>query len=378
VHAHPDPAGRPGIGDRLETAVESHADLPAQIARGEETLEAPPRAGRGLRRTVLWLLVTGVSLYLVAPSVIDAFGSWRQLEAIGFGWLGAMALLQAAAIVCLWVLLRLSVAGARWQPTIASQLAGNALAKIAPGGGAVGSALQYRMLVATGLPPGTVVSGLTAANLLVFAVVLALPILSIPAIIGSGVRRDLLNAALVGAGIFVVLFAGGAVLVTTDRALVALGRIVQRARNLVRRRAQPLRHLPERLVAERDRIVATLGPRWKRALAAALARWAFDFGSLLAVLKALGALPRPGLALLAFCTAQLLTQIPASPGGLGFVEAGLTATLTLVGVPAGSAVVATFAYRLFSYWLQLPLGLVGLALQRAPVASARRSGPDSG
>ena len=29
--------------------------------------------------------------------------------------------------------------------------------------------------------------------------------------------------------------------------------------------------------------------------------------------------------------------------------------------------VATFAYRLFAYWLQLPLGLVGLALQRAPV-----------
>ena len=45
-----------------------------------------------------------------------------------------------------------------------------------------------------------------------------------------------------------------------------------------------------------------------------------------------------------------------TPGGLGFVEAGLTAMLTLAGVEAGAAVLATFAYRLFSYWLPLPVG----------------------
>ena len=33
--------------------------------------------------------------------------------------------------------------------------------------------------------------------------------------------------------------------------------------------------------------------------------------------------------LLAFCAAQVLAQIPITPGGLGFVEAGLTGTLTL-------------------------------------------------
>ena len=34
---------------------------------------------------------------------------------------------------------------------ITSQLAGNALSKIAPGGGAVGAAVQYRMLVDAGM-----------------------------------------------------------------------------------------------------------------------------------------------------------------------------------------------------------------------------------
>ena len=60
----------------------------------------------------------------------------------------------------------------------------------------------------------------------------------------------------------------------------------------------------------------------------------------------------------------MLTQIPITPGGLGFVEAGLTATLALAGVSPGAAVLATFAYGLFTYWLPLPLGLLGAALHR--------------
>lgn len=362
---------RRAVGDRVEAAIQQRVDLPAELERGERALEEEPRRGRrSLRRTVVWLLITGVSLYLVAPSVVDALSSWRQIEQLGVGSLAVMAGLQGAALACLWALQRVAIAGARWQPVVASQLAGNALAKIAPGGGAMGSALQYRMLVATGLPGGPVVTGLTAANLLVFAVVLALPVLAVPSILRGGVQHDLVGAAAVGLAVFVVLFGAGVVVVSADRALLWIGGLVQRVRNRLRRRAQPLRELPERLLSERDRIVGTLGPRWKRALAAALGRWALDFGSLLVALWALGSLPRPGLALLAFCAAQVLAQVPVTPGGLGFVEAGLTATLTLAGVPPGTAVVTTFAYRLFSYWLQLPLGLVGLALQRAPLRTA--------
>jgi hypothetical protein len=39
------------------------------------------------------------------------------------------------------------------------------------------------------------------------------------------------------------------------------------------------------------------------------------------------------------------------------VEAGLTGVLTLAGVTPEHAVLATLLYRLFSYWLPLPLGL---------------------
>jgi uncharacterized protein (TIRG00374 family) len=160
-------------------------------------------------------------------------------------------------------------------------------------------------------------------------------------------------------------------MLATDRPLRWVGRTTQRIRNRLRPRAEPLRGLPSRLLRERDRILSTLGSRWKRALAVSVGRWVLDLATLLAALAAIGAHPRPGLVLLAFCAAQVLAQIPVTPGGLGFVEAGLTAMLALAGVSPGDAVLATFAYRLFSYWLALPLGLAGWAL--APKAGRQEA-----
>jgi uncharacterized protein (TIRG00374 family) len=354
------------LGDRLEQAIEQRADLPGELARGEQELDAAPAQQRrsAIRRTAFWLVVSAVGLYLVAPSIVETFSSWEQIRQFSPAWLAVMALLETASVACVWALQRVAIHGSRWQPVIAAHLASNGLAKIVPGGATMASGLQYRMLVAAGLAPAAVVSGLTAASLLLFGVMLALPVFAVPSILRGGVQHDLLNAAVVGLLVFVLLFAVGAVVLTTDRLLLWVGRVVQGARNRLRRRAEPLEHLPQRLIGERDRIIDTVGPRWKRALAAALLRWGFDFGCLLAALKALDVLPRPGLVLLAFCAAQLLSQIPVTPGGLGFVEAGLTAMLALAGVTAGDAVIATFAYRLFSYWLMLPAGAVAYLVHR--------------
>jgi uncharacterized protein (TIRG00374 family) len=220
------------------------------------------------------------------------------------------------------------------------------------------------MLVQAGLELGRALAGLTAANLLTFAIVLALPLLVAPAIIRGGVPRSLVEGTVIALVAFAVLLAAGVAVVALDRPLAWIGRVVQRIRNRLRRHAPPLTRLPQRLMGERDRLLGTLGPRWKRALLAAAGRWAFDYATLLAALAAVGSHPRPALVLLAFCAAQVLAQIPITPGGLGFVEAGLTATLALAGVSAGDAVLATFAYRLFSYWLPLPLGLLGATLHR--------------
>ena len=344
------------IGDRLERAIERHANTPEEIRRGER--EKP----RSLRRNVLWLAITLVSLYLVLPSLVNTFSSWRQITQFSTTSLIVMFALQVGVCACLWDLQRVALRGARWRPVIAAQLASNALSNIAPGGGPVGAALQYRIFVSAGLEGPTVVSALTAVNLLVFAVVLGLPILAIPAVLRGAVNRNLLEAAGAGLVAFAVIVGVGALLMRTDAPLAWVGRVAQSVRNRIRRHSAPLTDLPEKLVTERDQITSVLGPRWKHALADAVGRWLLDFMTLQVALAAIGSHPRPSLALMAFCGAKALGNIPATPGGLGFVEAGMTALLTLAGVNPGDAVVATFAYRLFSYWLPLPFGLLGMSL----------------
>src|SRR4051795_3179104 len=305
------------LGDRFERAIERHADTAGEIARGEE--EKP----HNLRRNIIWLGITCVSLYVVFPKVVDVFASWRQITRFSIASLAVMFALQVATNACLWDLQRLALRAPRWRPVIASQLASNALSNIAPGGGPVGAALQYRMLVRAGLDGPATVGALTAVNLLVFGVVLALPVLAIPALLRGAVNRSLLKAALAGLAAFAVTAAVAALLLATDRPLAWVGRVAQRVRNRLRaRHAEPVTDLPQRLMGQRDQILRTLGPRWKRALLGSVGRWIFDYMTLLAALAAIGSHPRPSLVLLAFCGARALANIPITPGGLGFVEAG--------------------------------------------------------
>ena len=348
----------PKLSERVERAIEERTV--------EEELErAPAPVRKRLITGAFWLTLCGVSLYLVGPTVLDTLSEADRVRGISAGWLAAMAALQLLSNACLWDVQRIALHTRDISSVATSQLAGNALAKVAPGGGAMGAALQYRLLVQSGLPRAASASALTATNLLVFAVVLALPVLAVPAIAGGAVDHKLIQATLIGVLVFIGLFAAGVAMLGFDRPLRATGRQVQRVRNRLRRgSAAPARGLPDRLLSERDRILATLGRDWKHALAATVGRWAFDYATLLAALAAVGSSPRPSLVLLAFCAAQVLAQVPFTPGGLGFVEAGLTATLTLAGVSPSDALVATFAYRLFSYWLMMPVGLGALGLHR--------------
>jgi uncharacterized protein (TIRG00374 family) len=235
------------------------------------------------------------------------------------------------------------------------------------------------MLVQAGTPGATAASGLTASSILVFATLLALPVAAVPAVVRGTVSasNQLVLAALIGLALFGAIFAVGALLIAVDGTLVWVGRAAQRVRNMVLRRRPPMTDLPDRLLAERNLILEVLGRRWWEALLASVGRWFFDYLALVAALAAVGVnIPRPSLVLLAFVAAQLLAQIPLTPGGLGFVEAGLTGTLALAGVPGGAAVLVALAYRLVSYWLPLPAGLAAWILHRRRYGREAEPGPE--
>jgi uncharacterized protein (TIRG00374 family) len=318
-----------------------------------------------LTRRGLLLAVTAVSLYLLAPALIGVFGAFDELDEISPIWFLAMVALQVGSFACAWGILRLAVRAHEWRPVILSQLAANSFGRVVPGGLATVGAVQYTMLVRAGVPAPAAASGITASALVVFATLLALPLLALPAILtGVAVDPTLTKAALAGAVVFVLMVVVGAASVIWDRPLELIGRGAQMLLNRLRPNHEPVTALPERLLRERDIVVGVLGRQWWEALLLAAGRWVLDYLTLIATLYAVGATPRVSLVLLAFCAAQLLGNLPLTPGGIGFVEAGLTGTLALAGVGPGAAVVSTLAYRLVSFWLPIPAGAVAAVIHR--------------
>ena len=269
-----------------------------------------------------------------------------------------------------------------WFAVITAQLAGNAITNVLPAGAAAGAAVQYRMLAASGIATDTAVGGLLAFSLLGIGGLLALPLFALPAILfGAPVRSGLAEAAYIGIGGFVLFTGFGVVVLATDRPLAWFGRTAERVRNAVLRRRPPLRDLDQRLVHERDVITSVMGKRWRDAVLLSAGRLGFDYLCLLMALRATGAHPRPSLVLLAFAVAGVIGLVPITPGGLGIIEASLSALLVLAGVPVGDALLATLAYRLASYWLPLLAGAEAYLLfrRRYRTTTSEASGPaDSG
>ena len=326
---------RARLGDRVERALEERSDAEREIERGEAESPRPARRRSGAPPSG-WRSPASRSTSS-RPSLIDVFGSVDELQhdpaAAGFpSWSPCRRSGSPSCGSCSdsrshdppWATGRSS----RSSPATRSR-------RSRPAAGPIGAALQYRMLVeagstgrarSPGSPPSTCSRSRWSWRCRCSA---------LPAFIRGAVNRGLVEATLIGVAVFAVLLALGATMLAFDGPLRWVGRQVQAIRNRLRRSAEPLRHPPRAPAARarpaagdaRPALEAARSPRPSR-------RWAFDYATLLAALAAVGSTPRPALVLLAFCAAQVLAQVPVTPGGLGFVEAGLTATLALAGVGA--------------------------------------------
>jgi uncharacterized protein (TIRG00374 family) len=330
-------------------------------------------------RTAVLLALTAVSLYLLLPSLVAVASSWRSLKHVD--WLFALLVLacETASYICLWELDRIALQTRAWFPVATAQLSGNVAGRLLPGGGATATAFSVSMLHRAGVDTGQATAAFTASTLLQLATTLALPIFALPAILGGApVDHDLATAAYLGIVVLAGLLVAGAAAFVYDKPLQLAGSATQWLLNHTTRRKRPVSGLPQKFLDSRDFVRTTLGERWRAALLAAAGNTGFDYLALLCALRAVGAAPRPSLVVLAYAAAELLALIPLTPGGIGFVEAGLVGTLTLAGVQPNDALTATLLYRLVSYWLPLPAGGVAYGLFRRRYGELRESRAQSG
>jgi Zn-dependent protease with chaperone function len=98
-----------------------------------------------LAKRGLLLAVTGVSLYLLTPALLEVFGALDRLDDFNPLWWVAMVLLQIGSYACMWEVQRLAMRADRHGAVVTSQLASNAFGRVVPGGVAASAAMQYEI-----------------------------------------------------------------------------------------------------------------------------------------------------------------------------------------------------------------------------------------
>jgi uncharacterized protein (TIRG00374 family) len=314
----------------------------------------------------LLLGFSAVCLYFFAPSIAEVFSAYDHLGRIQIIWLLPAVVCAIASFACVWFVQAVALGTRDVFSVVTTQLAGNAFNRVTPGGGATGTAVQASMLADAGFDITHAATALAVQSVLSTAAIVALPVLAVPFVIaGTQIPHGLLPAVWIGIPVFVLMVGIGAAILVADRPLLALARAVTFVRGKLHRRDVAVdSELGPRLLRSRDLIRDAIGPRWEVTLSASLLRWLFEYGVLVMTLWGLSANPNPALVLLAFVAASVLGLLPFTPGGLGFVEAGLAATLALAGISTGDALVATLVYRLLTFWLPIPIGAVAALVFR--------------
>ncbi len=313
----------------------------------------------------VYLALAVTALYLFSPQLLEIVSSTERLRTIRPGWFVVMVGLEVCSFLCVWWLIRIVLPEVSWFVAGTSQLVANAVSRIF-GGAASGGATLYRMLSVSGVGPVEAGGALAATSILSTAALFAIPATGfLMAVLGAPVPEALWPAAVAGGVLFTLLVFFGWLALFFDRPLRTLGRALDRgARMLAARIGRNWTVEPDGLIEERDRLVEVLGPRWGRAVTAASLNWAFDYLALVAALYAVGADPRLSLVLLAYSGAAVLAMIPITPGGLGFVEAGLWWLLVVSGISSQNAHLATAAWRFVSLWLPILCGPPALVAHR--------------
>jgi len=320
------------------------------------------------RRAVLLLAFVFVLEYLVLPQLAAARRSFSTLGEVDVSLLIAAVLAEVASVLSYAQLTRSVLAGANAPSLLRTaqiQLVTLAVSHLVPGGSAAGSGLGVKLLTDEGVSSEDAayaigIQSLGSAVVLNVMLWIAL-VVSIPI---HGYNPLYLTAAIAGVVVLGIFFA---IVIGLTRGEARTTRILRSISRRIPFLNEDKVHRAVHQVARRLRTLLADRPLLLRAVGWAAANWLFDAACLWIFLAAFGDSVDPVSLLVAYCLAYVVAAIPITPGGLGVVEAILTASLVGFGVTRSVAVVGVVAYRLVNFWLPIPAGALAYASLRAGV-----------
>jgi uncharacterized protein (TIRG00374 family) len=111
------------------------------------------------------------------------------------------------------------------------------------------------------------------------------------------------------------------------------------------------------------------------ALLGAAGYWAFSIGVLWASFHALGVKVPLAVVVQGYFLGMVANLFPLAPAGVGAVDAGMIGAFVLFGIPEETVFPAILVFRLISFWMPIPPGVVAFFQLRHRVRLWEEEGP---
>ncbi len=334
-----------------------------------------PRLHPTVRRhgpRALGLIVVVAIFVFVLPRVADWGSVWDIVSNLTWGDIGILAVVSILNVLTFGPPWMAALPGLSFRNSLTVSLASTAIANVAPGGDAVGLATTFAMLRGWGFERARATLALVVFTVWNQLVNVLFPLIAIVLLAAGGQSDRLLKlAALIGGVVLVVVIVAFAIALRSEAGARRVGDVAQRLLDRVLRwvRRKPAPGVTEALVRFREDSLELVRARWAMLTLTTLAGHLTVWLVLVASLRVVG-IDSSQISLVesfaAWALVRLLTAIPITPGGLGVVELGLTASLVGFGGGREEVLAAVLLYRALTFLPPLPLGLLaGLTFRRA-------------
>jgi uncharacterized protein (TIRG00374 family) len=335
--------------------------VPAVIHDGRVGSVSPGRPMHVTRQFAI-AAMTIATLLLVWPVLVKVYRRVPYVVTLGPGWLSAIGMMIVLHFLAVWALYRVVLRTSSWFDIATSQLAANAASHVAPAGSAVGAGMQLRMWTVAGYPAGQATTALGVTTMLgtIAGYVLLPLVVLLASVLGLGLRPRLAAAMWSGAAVLTALLIVAVVLFQREAPWRRIARVVTAVQRHLRRPGDA-DALGSRLIQERNLMQGALRQRAGLVVLLVLVQPMADFIALYLALLAAGAHVNLAGALAALIVANVAGLIPLTPGGFGFVEAGLLGALAFAGAATPDAQLAVVTYRLAATWVPSLAGVLAFA-----------------
>jgi uncharacterized membrane protein YbhN (UPF0104 family) len=309
------------------------------------------RSRRAVLRSALGLAVVAAVYLEVVPRIASYGSVAKQLATVSAPWAAGLAAASAVDVVTSALPWRALLPQLSWPGAVGFTQASTALTLVLPGGAPLGMALSFGLLRRLRVTAGAAGFAVALTGIWSQVMIFLYPLAGAVLVLASGnvstSSLTIAGASGVGAAVIVVLTI--AALRSPSAALRlgdAAGHVAARVARLFRRPAPAWDG--EALVRLRAERLADLRRRWPSLTASTLgnqltAYLIFDL-SLRAVGVSVGSLS-PSQSFLAWAIGRVISSLPLTPGGIGFVELGMIGTLVGFGAPRAHVVAAVLLYR---------------------------------